>query len=216
MMLSNKGGINEEMLDDLRMSVSFRLSEKRYRHTYEVEKMSEFLASLYDWDNMNKIRAAALLHDITKEYKTDAHLKICRERGIELHPEAHLAPKTLHAVTAAALIPELYPEFADEDIITAVRYHTTGRRDMTLIEKLVYLADYIDMTRDFEDCVKLRRFFLDKKPERMTREERLHHLDDTLILSFNMTIKGILDEGGLVSLDTMDARNSLLAAKRKR
>ena len=108
------------------------------------------------------------------------------------------------------LIPELYPEFSDDDVIAAVRWHTTGRAGMNIVEKILYLADYIDMSRVFEDCVKLRDYFFSKDVKGMSEEERLEHLDKTLLMSFDMTIKGLLADGTVINKDTVNARNSLI------
>ncbi|MBQ9783406.1 MAG: HD domain-containing protein [Clostridia bacterium] len=205
--------ITETMLDALRADVSGRMSEKRFRHTAEVEKMAARLGELYAPDKVNLLRGAALLHDITKEYSTDRQLMLCAQKGLCVSHGDLYAPKTFHARTAAELIPELYPDFADGELISCVRWHTTGRRGMTLCEKLVYLADYIDMSRTFADCVTLRNFFFDKKPEEMGEAERLAHLRDTLILSFDMTIRGLLEEGAPISTDSLEARNELICQR---
>lgn len=202
--------ITEKMLDELRAAVQGGMSQKRFRHTAEVEKMAAYLGELYAPDKINMLRAAALLHDVTKEYSTDMHMMICAKQDIQLEKEALFAPKTLHARTAAALIPSLYGEFAEEEIISCVRWHTTGRAGMTLTEKLIYLADYIDMSRTFEDCVRLREFFMGAHPEQLDTRERERHLRRTLIMSFDMTMRGLLDDGLPVNRDTIEARNSLV------
>ena len=208
--------ITEEMLDALRADVAAGMSEKRFRHTAEVEKMVARLAALYAPHKEMMLRAAALLHDLTKEYSTDHQLRLCVLHGLTVTENDLGAPKTFHARTAAAEIPHRYPAFADEELLSCVRYHTTGRKDMTLEEKLVYLADYIDMSRAFADCVALRNAFFDAKPEDMSAEERLCHLDDVLIMSLDMTIQGLLDKGALISADTFEARNALIAQKMRR
>lgn len=202
------------MLLNLRSEIENKMSPKRYRHTAAVEKMAARLGELYAPEEIPVLRAAALLHDITKEYSVDRQILIFAERELTLSREDLCAPKTLHARTAAALIPILYPDFADEKIISAVRWHTTGRENMSLCEKLIYLADYIDESRTFEDCVKLREYFFSANPENMDEKERMAHLNDTLILSFDMTIRGIMNEGGVVSSDTFEARNHLIYEKK--
>ncbi len=204
--------ITENMLDTLREELSQRLSEKRFRHTVEVEKMAIRLGELYAPEKIPMLRGAALLHDLTKEYSPDRQLMICAQQAMEVSRAELYAPKTFHARTAAALIPTLYPDFADEELCSCVRWHTTGRRGMTLCEQLIYLADYIDLSRTFEDCVTLRSFFFDKKPEEMSADARLAHLRDTLILSFDMTIRALLAEGTPISTDTVEARNELICA----
>ena len=202
--------ITEEILNDLRSELKEKLSEKRFRHTVEVERMAVRLGELYAPEKIPVLRAAALLHDLTKEYSTDRQLMICAQKELSVSRSELYAPKTFHAKTAAALIPELYPELAEEEVISCVRWHTTGRRGMTRCEKLIYLADYIDLSRTFEDCVTLRNFFFDTKPEEMTETRRLTHLRDTLILSFDMTIRALLAEGTPISAYTVDARNELI------
>ena len=206
--------ITERMLDGLRESVSEGMSPKRFRHTAEVEKMAAYLGKLYAPDKIFELRAAALLHDVTKEYTAEQHLRICAEKNIPLDADAIYAPKTLHAMTAAAIIPERFPEFSTDSVISCVRWHTTGREGMTLLEKLIYLADYIDMSRTFEDCVRLREFFMSAQPEKMNEVERLSHLRDTLILSYDMTVRGLLEEGLPVNGDTVRARNQLVRERK--
>lgn len=206
--------ITETKLKELREALANKMSEKRYRHTVEVERMVARLGELYAPEQIPMLRGAALLHDITKEYKTDYQLMLCARYELEVTKEDLYAPKTFHARTAAAVIPEEYPDFAEAELISCVRYHTTGRRGMTLCEKLVYLADYIDLSRTFEDCVRLRNYFFDAHPEQMNETERLAHLRDTLILSFDMTMKGLLEEQVPVSPDSFEARNELIVEKR--
>lgn len=202
--------VTEEMLDALRERVGGSMSPKRFRHTAEVEKMVAYLGGLYAPEKVNMLRAAALLHDITKEYPYERQIEICEKLGIALEADAYFAPKTLHARTAAALIPVLYSEFDDAEIISCVRWHTTGREGMTLEEKLVYLADYIDMSRTFEDCVHLRESFMRAEPEKLDREERLAHLSRILVTSYDMTVSALLEDGLPISVDTMAARNQLI------
>ena len=203
--------ITEEMLDTLRASVAAGMSEKRFVHTAEVEKMVARLAALYAPQKERMLRAAALLHDITKEYSTADQLRLCSVHKLPVTHDDLGAPKTFHARTAAAEIPFLYPDFAEEEIVRCVRYHTTGRRGMTLEEKLVYLADYIDLSSTFPDCVALRNAFFEANPESMDYTARLHHLDRILITSFDMTIRALLEDGAPISTDTFEARNDLLA-----
>lgn len=204
------------MLDELRADVEKRMSPKRFFHTVEVEKAVERLAELYAPEKALMLRAAALLHDITKEYSFDRQLMLCVQKNIDLDVDAPFAPKTLHARTAAALISEEYPQLADEELIGCVRWHTTGRADMTLPEKLLYLADYIDMSRTFEDCVRLREYFFSVDITSLNKEERYAHLSRTLIMSYDMTIRGLLDEGLPINTDTAEARNKLIRELKSR
>ena len=201
---------SEKMLTSLYESVKGRMSEKRFFHTAEVEKMAARLGELYCPHKLSVLRAAALLHDVTKERTSDEHVAILASHGITVTPDELLAPKTLHARSAAALIPDEYAGFATDEVVSCVRWHTTGRAGMSLTEKLIYLADYIDMSRKFDDCVRLRAFFFSANPEKMSEGEKLTHLDKALVLSFDMTIAGLLEGGNVISADTIAARNELI------
>ena len=202
--------ITENMLDTLRENVMKQMSVKRFRHTVAVEEMVLRLSGLYCPDQTMQLRAAALLHDITKECSTEEQIALCERYGLSVSAEDRLAPKTFHARTAAAIIPTEYPMFADPAVISAVRWHTTGRADMTLTEKLLYLADYIDASRSFENCVILRRFFWGACSEEMTADAKNALLRDTLILSYRMTMEDLLADGTPIAPDTVEARNQLL------
>ena len=207
--------ITEEMLSTLRETAVSDMSPKRRAHTLAVEQMVVKLGVIYAPDKINVLRAAALLHDVTKEKKLQDQLELCQKYGIEVADSDVLLPKTFHAKTAAALITDKFPEFADPDVVSSVRWHTTGKAGMTICEKLVYLADYIDESRKFSDCVKLREYFWNSNIEEMSDKEKADHLRDTLILSYDMTVKNLLDENSPIAKDTFDARNELICEKLK-
>jgi len=81
---------------------------------------------------------------------------------------------------------------------------------MSLSEKIIYLADYIEDTRTFEDCIRLRKFFYDGIADAKDEREKMAVLRDTLILSFDMTIKGLIEERTPIHSDTTAARNFLI------
>ena len=207
--------ITENMIIELRETIKSSMSEKRSYHTLAVEQMAMRIADIYVPDKKNVLRAAALLHDITKEIKTDGQIALCAEYGIELSDQDILAPKTLHARTAAARIALQFPEFADPEVVSAVRWHTTGRANMSLCEKIIYLSDYIDDSRTFEDCIRVRERFFDFDFENASDREKLEHLDDTLIYSYDLTIKELLVKNAPIAKDTFNARNELVCAKLK-
>ncbi len=202
--------ITEKMLNLLREEVKGSMSPKRFAHTAAVEEMVARLCALYCPEHTLQLRAAALLHDLTKELTPEAQESLCEAYDIPVDDLQRLSPKTYHAKTAAARILRDFSEFADPIIIDAVRWHTTGHAGMTLTEKLLYLADYIDDSRTFSSCVLLRRYFFGAEPELMTREERERHLRATLLLSYEHTLKDLLADGAPIDEDTIRARNELL------
>ena len=127
--MNNSPSVTEKMLDSLRASLIEKnkcgeMSDKRLRHTLEVEKMAERLGEIYAPEKLTYLRAAALLHDITKERSFDEQIKLCAEYDIELGEVEYYAGKTLHAMTGAALIPKIYPEF---DIREITESHRKGK-----------------------------------------------------------------------------------------
>jgi len=197
------------MLDEARNFISLNISgEKRLKHILSVEKEIIVLAKYFELDEntTNKLRFAALMHDITKEFSFSEQIEFLNKRGIEYSEYNVKCPKTLHAISGAYLAKELYPEFVDDEVFGSILYHTTGKVDMTLSEKLVYLADYIEEERTFSDCVELRKFFYGNIGI-IPKEE---NLEKTLIISFDMTLKNIIDENNFIHPDTVAARNHLL------
>ena len=200
-------GFNEEDLQSLRERVRPYLTEKRYTHTLAVERCAARLGEIYLPERVMKLRAAALLHDITKRLDLEKQLQYFAKFDIIIGKFDMMSPKTFHARTAAALIPQDFPDFADPEVISGVRWHTTGHCDMTVFEAIVYLADYIEETRTFPDCVKLRRYF----------DGGLSAGDDpndllilTMVKSFDLTVACLLEEGAAIDLDTVGARNYFL------
>ena len=186
------------------------MSEFRFVHTAEVEKMAVRLADLYTPEKTDILRVAALLHDITKEKKPDEHIKMLEDNGEKISSDDRAAYKTLHARSAVYAIKSEYAEFAIEEVLDAVRYHTTGRADMGICESIIFLADYIDESRRFDDCIYLRRYFWDAEPEKMGKDERIEHLNKTILLALDITVKALEQEKSPISLLSIEARNSLI------
>ncbi|MBP5293101.1 MAG: bis(5'-nucleosyl)-tetraphosphatase (symmetrical) YqeK [Clostridia bacterium] len=198
-------------LDNLLETVGNRMSPKRFAHTRAVADMAVRMADLYCPEEADKLYIAGLLHDLTKELTAEQQFELCEELGVPYDPfRDALMPKTLHAKTAAALIGRDFPEYADPVIVSAVRWHTTGHEKMTITERILYLADYIDETRKFEDCVILREMFWGADPLSMDPEQRYSHLRKVMIRSFDMTIRSLLEDQIPISPDTIAARNDLL------
>ena len=153
------------------------------------------------------------MHDVTKELSLSEQVALSQRLGLAVSEGDLLSPKTFHARTAAKLIVTEFEEFSDPMVTEAVRWHTTGHAGMTLTEKLLYLADYIDLSRTFENCVVLRRYFWGAEPEKMDDNAKNALLRDTLLLSYDMTVRDLLAEGTPIAVDTMEARNEVLLEK---
>ena len=200
---------SEKQLEQLRESVKSKLSPFRYDHTLGVERMAVRLSELYCPEKESLLRAAALLHDITKEKSFSEQMALFEVKGVVPTKEQISVPPTLHALTAPLVIPDEYGEYADEELLNAIRYHSTGRENMTLSEKIIFLSDYIEDTRKFEDCIALREEFFSACPEKMSDGDRLEHLNRVLLHSIEITVSDLEEKGKTIESNTLRARESL-------
>lgn len=138
---------------DILAYLKSHLKESRVRHVLGVAKAAKDMAERYGAD-VEKAELAALYHDILKDREMEWLLTYMRDHGEE-PGEGLLAWKTLHAPAGAIFARETGGE-RDEDILLAVRYHTTGRTDMRLLEKIIFVADYIEEGRSFPGVEHLR------------------------------------------------------------
>ena len=174
---------------ELRTEAYRLLDKKRVPHVAGCEEEAVKLAKRYGEDT-EKAATAAILHDITKRLKAEEQLELCEKYGLDNDEGELKAPKLLHAKTGAALARDLFA--IPDDVYDAIRYHTTGKPEMTLLEKIIYLADYIEPTRDFEGVEKLRK---------------LAHkdIDKAMALGLKMSLEEIRSGGGTPYKDTEDA-----------
>jgi nicotinate-nucleotide adenylyltransferase len=170
------------------------LKPKRMPHVLGTEQEAVRLAEKYGAD-VTKARIAALLHDCTKKLDMDEQLALCRQYAIPLDELEQKALKLLHSKTGAAIARDVFA--VDDEIYNAILYHTTGKPDMTLLEKIIYLADYIEPTRDFPGVETLRKTVYED-------------LDRGLLLGLTMTIDEMEEMGNPVHHMTRDARDYLL------
>ena len=173
----------------LRAKVMPYLTEKRIAHVLGCENEAVSLANR--WGEDPEIAAeAGILHDITKKRNFEEQLILCGKYGI-INDNLELAsPKLLHAKTGAALARDLFG--VSEAVYEAIRWHTTGKPDMTLLEKIIYLADYIEPTRDFPGVEKLR-------------EQCYEDIDAAMALGLSMSLADIRSYGEEPYKDTVEA-----------
>ena len=193
-----------ETIEYLKSEVRKYVSDWRYAHILAVETEAVQLASVYCPEKTEKIRVAAILHDITKDFNTEKQLNLCEKFGI-IENDSHLYPKILHSFTGAEWIRREYPSLVDEEIISAVRWHTTGRENMSLTECIIYLADYIEPTRRFEECIRLREYFYSRLHAADSDKWRV--LCETMLESLNRSITDLMQSGAAIAPDTVRARD---------
>ena len=180
-------------LEDLRCVALSMLDPRRIPHVLGTEEMAAALALRWGADE-ESARRAALLHDCTKKFDKELQLALCRQYGIEPDAAERREGKLLHAITGAAVA---YADFGvSGEVRDAIRWHTTGKADMKLLEKIIYLADYIEPTRDFCDLTELRRLAFED-------------LDGALLLGFTMAVEDLAKKGMPVHPNSVLARDYL-------
>ena len=185
-------------IDKLRKKVEEKLSAKRFKHVLGVEEMCVILAEKNGAD-IEKARIAALLHDYMKETNIEVLKEMCKDvpeiKGYETLLEI------LHGF-AGAMAAEKEFGIKDTDILNAIKYHTIGRENMSLLEKIVYIGDAIEMGRNYPRVDEIRK-------------ETLKDLDSGIIMEVNRKIEYLKEKGGIIHIDTIKMRDNLIKNKRR-
>ena len=138
--------MNKKERINLIRELESELAYGRFVHTMNVASTAASLAMCYGFD-VDKAETAGLLHDCAKCMNLGKMLKICEKAGLELSDIEKNSGSLLHSKAGAELAQSRYG-VKDEDILNAIRYHTTGRPGMSLLEKIIFTADYIEPGRD--------------------------------------------------------------------
>ena len=199
----------ESQLALLRKKVKSRLSDERYRHTLGVEKCAVYLAELCLPGFENEIAAAAILHDVTKELSVDEQLLIIQKAGILLSEDEKSSPQIFHSFTAPYVILKDFSDFATENVLSAVRRHTTGDVDMSVFDLIIFLSDFIEENRTYKSCVELRDFvFSNIKPNDINGNIKL--LSIASLREIDITISNLISKNRVITNKTIFLRNRLL------
>ncbi|MBE6687695.1 MAG: HD domain-containing protein [Ruminococcaceae bacterium] len=192
----------------IRERIKAELSPERVRHVFAVEEEAQALCKVLDCtEYYEDLSYAALLHDITKEKNYQEQLKLCDKYDIILSDEQRLSPKTIHAITAAAVAKNEYG--MKSNICSAIRRHTTGHQEMNLFEKIIFIADYIEKTREESACRMAREQFYNEVACVDDIKSRYVALDRVVLLSLSQTIKYLAEKNLYINENTFKARNRL-------
>ncbi|MEG2455671.1 MAG: bis(5'-nucleosyl)-tetraphosphatase (symmetrical) YqeK, partial [Oscillospiraceae bacterium] len=179
--------------DDLRAVSYSMVKAKRLKHIAGTEGEAVKLAEHWGAE-VSLARRAAILHDCTKYLDLEAQLQLCEKYGILLDAMEREAVKLLHAKTGAAIAKNVFGE--GQPLVDAIFYHTTGKADMTLLEKIIYIADYMEPTRDFEGVEKLRKLAYE-------------NIDAAVLLGCEMSVAEMKWRGSPIHPNTLAARDFL-------
>ena len=182
-------------IEDLQNVVKVRLSPKRFAHTLGVLDMARRLANHYGVC-IEKAEVAAVLHDAMKERPLQEMQTMVMDAQIAVDLEMLNNGALLHGPAAAAYA-KLELQIQDESICEAIRVHTLGSTHMSLLDKIIFLADYIEPNRDFPGVEELRAL-------------AFKDLNAAVIRAYDGTIRHLLDHGLSIHVDTIRGRNSVL------
>lgn len=186
---------SEEKIQDY---LKKNLRYKRYEHSLSVKHTAIRLAEVYNVD-IEKAKIAGLVHDCAKNMNDEQILDIALKHGIKINEVCKESPQLVHGAVGAILANEIM-EISDKEVLEAITYHTTGRKNMSILDKIIYIADYIEPLRNFPGVEELR-------------ELAFEDIDKALLKSFDNTIKFVIDRGQLLHFDTIEARNYVLSIK---
>jgi nicotinate-nucleotide adenylyltransferase len=182
---------------ELEKQVVSLLKENRVAHVLGCRDTAVALAQKWGADVTFAARAA-LLHDITKALDGPLQLTLCDAYGIILDNFSAHNPKTLHALTGSFVAERIFGE--SPEVVAAIRSHTTGKADMNMLEKIIYVADYMEPNRDFPGVEKLR-------------ELAFSDINAALKLGLNMTLAMLKEQGKEISPESQQALEFLEAEK---
>lgn len=154
---------SKELREKYLRALEPRLTPKRLRHSLGVEKMAGQLAKEYGEDPQ-KAEIAGLLHDYAKYIPDEQMLEYAKKFGIALCPAYEEKPNLMHGPVGAKLV-EQELGICDPQILRAIALHTTGAWGMNKLEEILYLADLLEESRDFEGVSQLRKVLKQKGPE---------------------------------------------------
>lgn len=174
------------------------LKESRYLHSLGVSETAVKMAKLYGVDE-EKAYLAGLLHDCAKCFDSETQTAMCKQYGIELDEITLACPAVIHAPLGAAVAKAEYG-IEDEEILSAIRLHTTGGAKMTRLDKIIYIADMVEPTRAYNGVDELR-------------EIAFKDLDEAMFKALQSTLRFNIQKGTAIHPDTLSAWNSLLLHK---
>ncbi len=185
--------------------IGLKLEEKRLCHTLSVEREVEKLCKLLSYPREKELCIAALLHDLYRNESAGEQIEKLQAYGVFPSEEDLASPNCLHGITAS-----LFAEKEmglSEEMCQAIRFHTTGRRGMTLPEKILYFADYIEQTRLHAACQSMRQRFFSGLPEE--KQDRLNFLDQCLLEVMDSTVSHLKKKKVPIHPLTLEAKEDL-------
>ena len=185
-------------LEELEEYVKNNLSEKRFFHSKCVMKKCEELAKTYNVD-VETAKKVGIAHDIAKEMTDEEKLSYAKNNDIIVDTVEQHNLGLLHAKIGADIAKKVF-NFSNE-MCDAIRYHSTAKENMSMLEKILYIADWTGDDRTFEDAIILKQILKESG------------IDQAILYALNMVIQEQLEKNKEIHIDTINARNFLLGGK---
>jgi nicotinate-nucleotide adenylyltransferase len=179
-----------------------RLNAKRFTHSLNVADTAKDLAKRYEYADAEKAYVTGLLHDICKNDSEQQQLEMVRKSSRAVNSIDLLTPPLYHAIAGAWYV-ENKLGIRDDEILDAIRYHTEGRANMTVLDKIIFVADIVSADRDFEDVDYYR-------------DLAAHDLDRTVLEYLNFSIRDVLGKNICLSTHSVNAYNSQIQISGKK
>lgn len=176
-----------------------RLKDARFKHSKNVAKEAVRLAKKYGADP-EKAEIAGILHDVTKETSQEEQLEFIQKAGIELTSLEANSPKLWHAISGSGYI-KVELGITDEDILNAVRYHTTARGGMSLLEKVIFIADFTSEERNYDGVDEIRK-------------AADVSLEAAMLEGLSFSIEDLAHRRLSIARDTLDAYNEVVVLQK--
>lgn len=185
-------------IEEIKEELKNILSPKRYEHSLGVMEKAVELAEIFGEDK-EKAAYTALVHDIAKEMTTEEYYKYARENNIEIEEIDKIETIALHGKIGADIVKKKYG--FTNDMCNAIYYHTTGRANMTLLDKIIYIADKIEENRKYPEADELRKVF-----------EKCKNLDEFILYDIDYyTIPKMIEQKRIIHPNSIYARNDIIS-----
>ena len=180
--------------------VKEKMSKKRFIHSLNVSQVAKKLAQAYRADE-KKAEIAGLLHDITKEMPEDEQLKLFDSEGIVLDDVERSTTKLWHSISGEIYVKK-YLNIQDADILNAIRYHTTARSNMSLLEKIIVMSDFISEDRQYDNVEYMRSLAFE-------------NLDKAIIYGLKIQMEFLFEQDKPIAVNMLKAYNDIILKMRK-
>lgn len=193
---------NMELIDKIKYDLKNILSERRYIHSLGVMEMSVQLAKIYHVDE-EKAKIAGLLHDNAKEMTAEELLKYVDDNDIQISEVERINTKILHGKVGADIAKKKYG--ISKEIQEAIEYHTTTNPNMTTLDKIVFVADKIELNR------KSATYDIETERELAKKD-----LDEAVIFIINSNITSLIQKDKLINEESIQTRNKLMIGRKNK